>query len=788
MLNNTSSNPLKQPTYADLGEAARSYYLNQLSQAGKEDKKIEKRLQEFDWAFDKFLEIADIVTPAEYIDERVLVRVTMERLINNKLQSNSATRKQVMTVMRVHVRPVALQLCEQNGTYLSLASILTKSIQVKGMHIKPLATMIGMDPGTLRSWVKHGRHPTTRKNLEHLAAIEKVLELPPKTLLAYANGPRAAHLLPDDLAIEHVSLSEALTHYMKLGGYNVTHLSEAVGLKITVMNDWIRKGTVPRSNKNIEALQECENILKAPPGTLMRFTNRSTRYLEALHSDFNLTKNRFKTLRKYFPDNFDQLSAEKQKEIITWAQENTRVPLDKDDDGGERSPYRCQFRGVAHHAGFHDGVFFAPPQLQREYDALIRMHTEVPVPIGLERSHMWSEGAVSARTSFLGMFFGAVRQVAPEIPEEQYSFQLATDIVLVRKAIDHIIERRGRATPSTVLVLVTLQRLFSKDSGFIVQHRNLIAKTYSSIPKGKKYRKLCAATVKALAAERKRRRDQVRVGRYSFRSLNVVLRNKYPLDEYFRIIDYIDACTPLPNLQPMEWARNKRDSFLLHFLMVAPLRLKNVANMMLQTENKEPPTFDQLSYDGIGIIYRCDNDWWLKIPKSVFKNKSSPAASNIDIKLMDWADLYTRLDEYLEARKLLLNGEVDLNQMFVKDFTQPMSVKGKFLSAQVLSNIFLNTILTYGIYNPYTKTGAIQGLRPHRLHAMRHLVATHISKLHDYDTAASRLFDTVKTVIDNYADYQPSEKFQKSDIAYSYDPRVENAKRDNAPVRRTRTE
>lgn len=777
----------REKTYGDLFEVAKSQYINKLVQENKSDEIIKKRTQELTWGFNKFCEIADIITPAEIIDERVMTKVTMERIINNKLKA-AATRKQVMTVMRAHVRPIALQISEENENFQSLAKLLNFHISQKNIKPKRLALDIGMDPSTLRHWMQRGGLPTTRKNLEHLGAIERFLGLPPKTLLAYANGPRATHLLIDEPARSHLSLSEALTHYMALGKYNTQQLSAKVNVCQTNMNDWIRKGNVPRNSKNIEALQECERILNTPPGALMQFTDRSRRYLEALHTDYGISANKFKTIRKHFPDNFDQLSPQKRQEIVDWAVENMRVPLDEDDDGGERSPYRCQFRGVSYHAGFHDGVFFAPPQLQREYDALIHMHTSVPVPIGIERRNKWTDGAIDARTSFLGMFFGAVRQVEPDLPSSHYSMLLAADINLVRKAIDCLIERRGMATPSIGFILTNLQRLFSVDRGFIVQHRDLFSELYSSIPRGEQYKEFCQKTADDLSIERRRRRDQIRTGRYSFRSLNVVLRKDRPLDEYFKIIDYIDQCTPLVYQQPFEWARNKRDSFLIHFLMLMPLRLKNCTNLILQEESKEPPTFEQLAIKEMALLYRRGSEWRVKIPKASFKNRSSPATSNVDVALLNWAGLYERLEDYLEARRILNNGRPDYGQLFVKDMSQPMSNPNELLSAQVLSNIFLNAITKYGIYNPFTKTGAIEGLRPHRIHAMRHIVATHLSKIRNYDTAAARLFDSVEMIIKTYADYQPSEKFQASDQGYDSDPRRIGSVALNRPLRGTRTE
>lgn len=781
---------MERPTYEELREAALLNNRHVLSKSGKSDEQILKSARFIRWSFHKFCEIAEIVTPAEYIDERVITKVTMERIINKAMWSNDSSRKKILTIMRGWVRPIALQLTEDAGNYKSLRTLLNYHFKQSGMCVGDLAATVGMDVATLRSWLD-GRQPTTRRNLEHLAALERVLDLPAKTLLAHVNGPRSVELPPQTPAEKFETLSEALAHYMRLGCYNTSQLSYAVKIQQTVMNDWIRKGTVPRSTVNIDALQNCEEVLGTPPGALMRFTDRSRRYLKASHSDYGLSRNHFSMIRSHFPDNFDLLPLEKRKEIVEWTTSRYRVPLDDDDDGGIRTPYRCQFRGVEHHAGHHEGVFFAPPQLQKEYDALIRMHAGKVAPVNIKRKKSWTPGSVSARTSSLGMFFGAVRNVAPDIPLERYSLLLATDMDLVRKAVEYIISRRGRATPSMVLMLVTLQRVFSTGDGFVMQHRDIFLNAYNSLPADDEFLQISIDTVKELSEERKRRREQVRVGRYSFRALNVVLRKERPIDEYFKIVEYIDRCTPVRSQQPLEWARNKRDSLLLHFLMVLPLRRKNCARLLLQAQAGEPPTFGELEAKEMGIIYRYDDEWRVRIPKEEFKNKASPATDNVDVALLDWAGLYERIDSYLEAREILLAGGQDHEQFFVKDLTQPGSNPAEILSPEVLSNIFINTIMKYGVYNPYTKTGAIEDLRAHRIHAIRHLVATHLAKVSDYDTAAARLLDTVKMIRNSYADYRAGEKFADADVGYEVDPREpkpEDAKKVRKKGRPTRLE
>lgn len=759
------------PTYGDLFEAAQQRFLLTQSNSGKTDRQVQNKMSEYKWAIKKFCEIANIITPAEHLDARVVNKVTMEKHINLGLQGKRDQRKKVKTLMTAHVRPVALTLVESAQTYQKLSGALKENIKKRKTTAKSVAAAVGMDYATLRSWINYDRLPLKRENLENLAAIEKLLKLEPTSLLSYVNGPRATQISQIEHDDSFLTLSETLTYHMKLCRHNITSLSEKVKVSQQVMSTWINKGNVPRSTENVEVLARCEVVLNVPQGTFTRFTDRRARYLKAQHNQFGMTKSNFKLVRPHLPDNFDEMSPDEQSECVQWASMHHRRPLDKDDDGGDRTPYRCQFAGVAHHAGFHDGVFFAPFQLQVEYDALIKFQTIIPHPVGVKRHTPWAKGSVSARTSALGMFFGGLREVEKGINTDDYSLVLATDIALVRKVTDHLIKRRGRATNSILFLLTTLARIFNPVDGFFFQHRDVFAEHHSSLPEGKKYVKLCKKTHKALYSEIKRRREQIVKGRYSHRALNVVLRADRPMDEYFKIVQYIDYCRPLQNQQPLEWARNVRDSLLLHFLLVMPLRRKNCANLLIQTEDREPPTYHDLARKGMAIVYRRSHSWRIRIPQKVLKNRKSSATSDIDVELVDWAGLYERIELYIEAREILLHGGLDFGQFFVKDNSQPSSDDTRPLSAEVLSNNFLNIISKYGIYNPYKKTGAIEGLYAHRIHGIRHLVATHLMKTNDAETAAARLFDTVKMILEIYSDYQPVEKFAKSDEAYGHDPR-----------------
>jgi hypothetical protein len=68
-------------------------------------------------------------------------------------------------------------------------------------------------------------------------------------------------------------------------------------------------------------------------------------------------------------------------------------------------------------------------------------------------------------------------------------------------------------------------------------------------------------------------------------------------------------------------------------------------------------------------------------------------------------------------------------------------------------------IQRYGIYNPWTKRGAIEGLLPHGPHNVRDVLATHILKrTGSYEQASYAIQDTPDMVAQHYGRFLPQDK------------------------------
>ena len=68
-------------------------------------------------------------------------------------------------------------------------------------------------------------------------------------------------------------------------------------------------------------------------------------------------------------------------------------------------------------------------------------------------------------------------------------------------------------------------------------------------------------------------------------------------------------------------------------------------------------------------------------------------------------------------------------------------------------------IQRYGIFNPYTGRGAIEGLLPHGPHNVRDILATHIlKKTGSYEQASYAIQDTPEMVAKHYGRFLPQDK------------------------------
>lgn len=110
-----------------------------------------------------------------------------------------------------------------------------------------------------------------------------------------------------------------------------------------------------------------------------------------------------------------------------------------------------------------------------------------------------------------------------------------------------------------------------------------------------------------------------------------------------------------------------------------------------------------------------------------------------------------------QDRAVLLKSAPDPGTFFVKA-TKSSSVQAEY-DQHAFYEAWRLIIQRYGIYNPYTKRGAIKGLLPHGPHNVRDVLATHILKqTGSFEQASYAIQDTPDIVAKHYGRFLPENK------------------------------
>ena len=192
------------------------------------------------------------------------------------------------------------------------------------------------------------------------------------------------------------------------------------------------------------------------------------------------------------------------------------------------------------------------------------------------------------------------------------------------------------------------------------------------------------------------------------------------------------------------------------------LRQRNLRELLICLRPDGPRSEQTLGKLKCGEMRWSSHDagWEIFVPVTAFKNVRSPffAGNPYCFVLPNLENLYAHIDEYLSIhRKLLVGRGIDMGTFFVRSVRSPKTSAsyevGEFYGA------WRKIIQRYGIYNPFTGRGALEGILPHGPHCVRDVLATHILKLTgSYELASYAIQDTPRTVAECYSRFFPQDK------------------------------
>jgi hypothetical protein len=483
----------------------------------------------------------------------------------------------------------------------------------------------------------------------------------------------------------------------------------------------------------------------------------------------------------HLPDDFGDRSAPEQAEILAWVR---TVII-----SGATDYRRYQAAALQHRYGLQftapgglktrrrPSALPAPEQLNREMAAFVSFKTATLTPSGYRRLGHWGEETAAQRMEHLGLLFGALA-AARDGPVEGEGVPLAdlSLALLVFPAVwDWYVRwrerRRGFYTAWEVDLLIIGSSLTRAGTGYLRQTPQL-AERLQPIPGvvtaddiklvRQDWSAACDRNHTHCLARIKEIQHVVRVHRDPFEPILPILEADSPLAEYRRITDEILLRMPDARRYPKAAAESVRSFLMLRLGLHTGLRQRNLRQLLVAPRgqaNRSDRQLETLKRGELRWNEKADG-WEIYIPSVAFKNATSSFFGSRPFRLLlpDLAGLYEQIDAYMERhRSVLLGRFADPGTFFVK------SVKARSRTAEYQSAPFYQAwrlaIQRYGIFNPYTGRGAIEGLLPHGPHNVRDVLATHILKqTGSYEQASYAIQDTPDMVAQHYGRFLPQDK------------------------------
>jgi hypothetical protein len=408
---------------------------------------------------------------------------------------------------------------------------------------------------------------------------------------------------------------------------------------------------------------------------------------------------------------------------------------------------------------------------------LVHCQTAALSPVHYRRYSPWKISTMTTNVRIFGQLFGALAAPSDRpicgmgVPPDSLTFGL----IVFPTVLDWFFRwrqvRRGFFSVAERNLLYSVVALTRKDSGWVRQNPDLAnslveieglvaAKDIADAKKDWN-----AACDRSLSFSQSRSRELCRIVRQHrdpFEAILPVLKSSSPLSEYKKIVDEIERALSEPVSSEIEYAKIVRAFLLVRIALHLGVRQRNLRELLICKKDDKHLTAKKLETLQRGEMRwdsfsRC---WEVFIPAVAFKNSRSSFFKGrpFHLTLPDIGNLYALIDDYLARwRPVLLKGPSETRAFFVRAAVR----KGVSVEYDVngLYDEWKWIIQKYGIYNPFTKRGAIKGLLPHGPHCIRDVLATHILRqTGSYELAGFAIQDTPASVMEHYARFLPAEK------------------------------
>lgn len=599
---------------------------------------------------------------------------------------------------------------------------------------------------------------------------------------------------------------DALKRQITRHGDTVAALSRLPNApKATTLTMWMSGAYLPKNRASLEFLNALEaryGLRRDYFGDRIQHIRRGRRKVAEALPDNDLRPYltiRSDILRWHLPEDFAERPKEERERIEAWLARTFVNPESRyirylkeglQTAGGFDLARRTDFTGIPLH---HDLLLSSglprtrsprrpmtntrpsPSALADAWNALVRFKTSPMTPEFYQRDTIWSASTVKQRATVMGTFFGilaatpSTRRGGLRVPIPCLTFAL----LLVPAVMDAYLQvkqkDRGFLSRPESALLELVQSLARPNTGWLRQSPWLAKElrpidglvTLAQIAWAKRdWSGFCDGFCNYAATRGRDVRRLVQESRSALEPIEVVLASPSPLSTYRRIADEVLRHVPDRNEKPVEAAKAVQTYLMLRIAMHTGLRQKNLRQLVFRTKGQKPTPEAELATLRRGELrwIEASEQWQVMLPSAAFKNSTSSFFRNgcHIIALPDAADLYVYLDRHLaEGRTLLVGDRAEPGTFFVRDIKRGPAEH----DAHSFYGAWRTAIQIYGIYNPWTGRGAIEGLLPHGPHCVRAVLATHVLKLTgSFEYAGFAIQDLAETVEASYARFLPSEK------------------------------
>lgn len=282
-------------------------------------------------------------------------------------------------------------------------------------------------------------------------------------------------------------------------------------------------------------------------------------------------------------------------------------------------------------------------------------------------------------------------------------------------------ERVGKRNQGTTQFLAFIASLVRPRYGYLWQRPELQA-TLPAQYQSEDWKSLCESQFSLTEQLVSAFHGEIEPSRDSFEPIRNIIELPQPMEAAIDMVQRMRAARPIgtPKLEAV-WAR---DLALVKLLLSNPLRRSNMSHLTWKSDNT-------------GELYqRTDKSWWIRIPKTKFKNRNGAAGDSIyDVKVQQsaWRDIERYIFDF---RPKLLKHPSDL--VFLKKI---LHTTHQHRPIDDISAIIYKLTVKY-----------IPQCGGFRAHAFRHIVATSILKSEggSHKIAAKVLNDRIATVEKHY--------------------------------------